>query len=363
MPHKQRGVECASCDVYDPAPRRVAIVKLAAVGDVLRTTSFLPGIRRMFQDARVDWLTQHAAVSLFEGNPLVDGVHATDGTVLPALLAATPFDVVICPDADPVTAALAAGLSLRDGGQRIGFGFEDGHVVPLSDAARHWYLLGLSDARKKANQETYQNLVGAVVGLPLPVQDRPVFVVSAGERARAQAWLGSCDGGHGRPLVGLNTGAGRRWPRKQWTLDGQVGLIRFLDERGYRVVLLGGPEEVERHRALVASAPAGACLDAGNDNTLRDFAARLDLCELLVTGDTMALHLGCALAKPIVALFGPTSSAEIELYGTGTKVFAEQLDCLVCYSTCDRTPSCQELISLDMVLAALIPQLEAVHNR
>jgi heptosyltransferase-2 len=98
-------------------------------------------------------------------------------------------------------------------------------------------------------------------------------------------------------------------------------------------------------------------LDAGTDNPLRDFCARVDLCQAVVTGDTMALHVGVALGKKVVALFGPTSAAEIELYGDGAKVFTDQLDCLCCYSACNKVPNCQDLISVEMVVQALEPLL------
>ena len=66
-PHKLRGKVCADCDEYAPAGRRVAIVKLAAAGDVLRTTSFLPGLRAMYPDAWFSWVTAPGALAFFEG--------------------------------------------------------------------------------------------------------------------------------------------------------------------------------------------------------------------------------------------------------------------------------------------------------
>jgi ADP-heptose:LPS heptosyltransferase len=72
----------------------------------------------------------------------------------------------------------------------------------------------------------------------------------------------------------------------------------------------------------------------------------------------MALHIAVALAKPVVALFGPTSAAEIELYGQGEKIQPPGLDCLVCYlSRCDKSPYCQELIDPERVASAVEGQL------
>ena len=44
-PHKRTGVTCATCERdYDPVRSRLLVVKLAALGDVLRTTAMLPAI-------------------------------------------------------------------------------------------------------------------------------------------------------------------------------------------------------------------------------------------------------------------------------------------------------------------------------
>jgi ADP-heptose:LPS heptosyltransferase len=94
-------------------------------------------------------------------------------------------------------------------------------------------------------------------------------------------------------------------------------------------------------------------IDTGCTNTLREFGALLDLCDVLVTGDAMALHIAIALKKKVVALFGPTSQAEIELYGRGKKLFAD-MDCLCCYRpTCDIRPSCMDTITPEQIFAVI----------
>jgi heptosyltransferase-2 len=69
------------------------------------------------------------------------------------------------------------------------------------------------------------------------------------------------------------------------------------------------------------------------------------------------MHIALARGRRTVALFGPTSSAEIEMYGFGEKV-VPAMACLSCYKTsCDFVPNCMDLISTEMVEAAVIRQL------
>jgi hypothetical protein len=61
-------------------------------------------------------------------------------------------------------------------------------------------------------------------------------------------------------------------------------------------------------------------------------------------------------------LFGPTSAAEIELYGLGEKVIPD-MTCLSCYkNSCDFVPNCMDLISTDMVESAVTRQLSIVRS-
>ena len=75
-------------------------------------------------------------------------------------------------------------------------------------------------------------------------------------------------------------------------------------------------------------------------------------CDLVVTGDTLGMHLAIGAAVPVVVLFGSTCPQEIELYGRGEKVVTP-ISCHPCYrKECDITPSCQDLIAVDVVHAA-----------
>src|SRR6187455_2222543 len=71
--HKLEGLECV-CQHYEPVRERILIVKLDAMGDVLRSTCVLPGLRERHAAASIDWITRPESVPLFRENPLVDRV-------------------------------------------------------------------------------------------------------------------------------------------------------------------------------------------------------------------------------------------------------------------------------------------------
>ena len=349
-PHKREGVHCEGCPFHDPLRFRILVVKLDAVGDVLRTTCILPGLRATHPDARIDWITREDAAPVFHGNPLLDRLIPYPGTAWSDILA-NEYDMVINLDTSPESARIG---TLARAGKRIGFGFDPrGHVFPWNKEAMDWFEMGLFDDVKIRNRKTYQQIALEICGLE--GQDRPIHLyLGEAEKKWSRDWAERKGLVRDRQVIGLNTGAGKRWGRKKWTEEGFVELVRLLRSSPKaganppQILLLGGPEEEDRNRRIVDRVGEHV-FDAGTGHELREFFSLVDLCDLLVTGDTMALHVAVALGKKVVALFGPTSAAEIELYGRGRKITSDA-PCVGCYRTsCDVTPTCMERISAEEV--------------
>lgn len=114
---------------------------------------------------------------------------------------------------------------------------------------------------------------------------------------------------------------------------------------------MGGPDECEQNKQL--SSKYHFITNTGCDFSALEFAHIVNLCDLIVTCDTFALHVATALTKKIVALFGPTSMNEIHIYNNGIKLMAES-ECNCYYQhTCKEAVSCMENISSASVLESI----------
>lgn len=362
-PHKESGAECAACTVYDPVSFRILIIKLGAMGDVLRTTSLLEPLHRTHPGCSIDWMTRAESVDLIKGT--VDRVLLPDGPAL-AEIQVREYDLVINLDLARDSAALA---SLARGRQKRGYLLApDGSVFPCDERGRTWYEMSLHDGLKKSNAETYQSHMLAILGLDPPV-GRIVVQLGDADRATARA-ISARHRLEGRsPVVGLNIGAGGRWRWKAWTPEGFADLARRLHEEwSAEVLLLYGPEEGGIRDAILRLSGV-PLIDTGGANPIRQFMGIVDLCDLVITGDTLALHVALGLGKRVAGLFGPTSIAEIEMYELGEKL-AGNVPCLGCYlNNCDVRPSCMESLSPDAVFAAAVralaqlgPGMKAAHR-
>ena len=353
--HKNSGVLC-TCDHYQKVEQRLLMIKLDAMGDVLRTTALLPALAEAHPGVAITWITRRESRLLLERNPYITEVLEYGPDALLQLQTRT-FDRVINLDAGKISAALARMANAK---QKDGFVFDArGYVQATNPAARKWLEMGVFDDLKRQGTRTYQEIMLEIIGCS-GAEHRYVLELSEDERARGRAHLERLGVDLSRPVIGLNTGAGQRWQLKQWREEGYLELVERLAKRHEaQFVLLGGPEERERHRRLMAGSKT-PLIDTGCDNTVRHFAAFVAACHVVVAGDTLAMHLALALKRRAVILFGPTSSAEIEMYGLGEKV-VPQMDCLVCYKpTCDFVPNCMDLVSTTMVEAAVERQLSAI---
>jgi heptosyltransferase-2 len=177
-----------------------------------------------------------------------------------------------------------------------------------------------ADRLKLVNRASHAAIFASMLGIEMgePELALPADAVARAGRFGAEHELT----GHG-PVIGLNTGSGGRWESKKLPEERTVELAAALAARGPATFLLcGGPEEEERNARIGRGLAARGMrwVDAGTRNTLLDFAARLALCDLLVTSDSLALHLAVTQKVPVLAFFAPTPAHEIELYGRGETV-------------------------------------------
>lgn len=339
---------CGDCPEYDPlgARTKVLVLKCRAQGDVLRTTALLPGLKRKYPRSHVTWLVDGESVDLLAGNPLVDSVLPYGlEAVLP--LEVRDFDVLICLDKEPGITALATKVRVA---KKFGFGMNaHGNLAAFNEAAAYAVRLGIDDGLKyRTNRKTYQEIAAEAAEVDY-ARDEYVFELGDAARRKARAFMAAHSIDASRPAVGLNTGAGTKFETKQWPIEHYRELARGLTgELGANVFLLGGPREEALNAAIAAGVPPHV-YNTGNDHSLPDFAGFVSLMDVVVTSDTLGMHLAVALKKKVIALFGPTCPQEIDLYDRGVKLFTGA-PCAPCYKQACPDAVCMQGIRPGRVL-------------
>jgi heptosyltransferase II len=192
--------------------------------------------------------------------------------------------------------------------------------------AREWFDMGVisefgkqrADELKKLNQRSHGQIFSKIFGVE---QVKPDFYLDESCRRWAQANLRKSV-----RRVGINPYSGGRWPSKELRPAELQRLIgRVLDGASpfgpaTAVVLLGAGEDFKKNEALVAKERAANLTAICTDESVQHLAAAIGELDYLISSDSLALHLAIAQDVPFTAFFSPTSAAEIDDWGIGTKV-------------------------------------------
>ena len=349
------GLLC-KCKNYTSLNKNLLIIKLDAMGDVLRTTSLLPLINKAWPDMRITWITREESIALLQNNPYITEIipYGTESIIH---LATRSFDRVVNLDTGKLSAGMASLVKSKD---KIGFILhQKGYVIGTNRAAEEWLRMGVFDDLKKMNKRSYQQIMCSILGLPENGL-RYVLELTENELNDGKRHLKEIGVDLSKKIVGIHTGGGGRWVLKQWSEKKFAELMRELVKKadsGLEIVLFGGPLEREQNKRIMRTM-RGYVFDAGCDNDIRHFAAMISHCSVFLSGDSLAMHIAIARGRRTVVLFGPTSSTEIDLFKLGDKIIPN-MDCLACYKQkCEYSPNCMDMITVPMVKSAVLQQLK-----
>jgi heptosyltransferase-2 len=333
-PHKEKGVICGNCNYYSKVDKKILIIKLGAIGDVIRTTPLLHKIKNEYPNSEIYWLTCFVEVlPKLVDQPL--NFDLKDVIYLKSL----NFDLLINLDKDREACALANQIKAK---AKKGFTLKNGKCSPLNKNAKHKWLTGIWDNLNKVNKKNYLEEIFEICGYRFNGEK---YIFDCLESYR---W----DIVEPHPLIGLNTGCGERWKTRLWSLEKWVELARELKASGYGVILLGGKDEDEKNKIISKE----SCVTYLGHFSLKQFFSLVNQCDIVVTAVSMSLHIAIALNKKIILFNNIFNRNEFELYGLG-KIIEPDLKCLGCFKQnfdekCPVT-NCMELITAQKIVESV----------
>jgi heptosyltransferase II len=313
-------------DPHEKDIRKILVVELWQIGDVVLATPVLRRLRELYPGATVTLLAKPHAVELLEGTSLVDEIIPYDfpwtartGKYRPGRydrrtltrllkdLRAQRFDVSLDCRMDLRSNILTRIIGAR---RRIGYDFGGGgflltDALPSPPAERHkiddWLAL-LEPLSGDSGNQTADN-------------PEPLLRVTDDERETARLNLHALGFSEDNLLIGIHPGAShesKRWPAERF---GEVGsalasrhsahLIVFVDPGGY-----GADIRLASDVAFVRT-------------SLREMMALMTHCDLLLCNDSGPMHIAAALGVPVVAVFQTGSPATYGPRGLKNTVVGE----------------------------------------
>lgn len=338
-PNKQFDVRCDNCSHYQSVDKKILIIKLGAIGDVIRTTPLLKKYKSMYPGAQFTWITLYPDVL-----PKAD-IHALYRMDAIGIfnVSNTTYDIAINLDKDPEACLL---LNQVEATEKYGFAFSNGHLAPATPKAAHKILTGLFDDLSKVNKKSYLEEIFEICHLDFNYEEYSIRRNSE----LGQKWSQEMqERAQGKTIIGLNTGCGDRWKTRLWPAESWILLIRKLQEAGYYPVVLGGKAEDEMNRFYAAE--TGVYYPGYF--SLEEFIELTASCDLIVTQVSLMMHIAIALQKTLILFNNIFNPHEFELYKRG--ILMQPSSGCDCYfgNTCKRSTSCMNDLDPNRVFAEL----------
>src|SRR5277367_3355655 len=319
----QSPVTTVSEDAALSTPRRLLIVRLGSMGDIIHTLPAATALRQAFPQASVGWVVEERWAELLctlaeprsgprsPRRPLIDRIHTVNTkTWRRSLLSPQTWEQIAAglselraqkyEAAVDFQGAIRSALLARWSGAPTVYGV----AQPRENIASMFYTRQVI-ARGSHIVEQNLSLAEAVARRPLELPNiefpRDESVEKQWEDRLRQ--IGD--------FVLLNPGAG--WGAKQWPAERYGFVARRLAQDGVKALINFGPGEESLVQA-VQSASEGTA--EGIACSLTELIALTRRARLFIGGDTGPMHLAAALGIPVVAIFGPTNPARNGPFGT-----------------------------------------------
>ena len=331
-------------------PRRILIVSVNWLGDLLFMTPAIRAIRRAHPDAFIACLSPQRGLDLLKGNPHLNEVipmpegrgisHLLRWIPLIRRLKAQRFDTAFLFHRSLTRAAAiwAAGIP---------------HRIGYRTAKRSWFItqgppLPPPDSLHKI--DAFLKVLEAA-GIPADGRHYDAGILPEDEQAAA-ALAGELGLRPGEPVIALHAGANwrlKRWPARRF---GQLA-DRLAETYGAKVLFIGGEGDLPLIRGILQRMRTKPLVAAGK-TTFRQMGALLRRTAMLISNDSGPLHMGLAAGVPVIALFGPTdpkltgpvdNAKAVTLFGS--------IGCPIpCYRQDCPANLCMEQITVEQILTA-----------
>jgi len=282
--------------------KRILIVRLSSLGDVVLTIPLLFALRERMPDAYIGWVVGEPAVPLIEDLTLLDQVHIWPRKPHPIFglrslvkeISDQSYNVSIDPQGLTKSSMLPflSGIKYRIGFERPSI--DSRELAPFLNNQRTKPPNGIKHVISR-------NLFLATkMDLQMPEFTPVQLSHNHSAHERMLSWFDSL---HIQPPT-MIFGIGAGFLTKIWPVEEIAVLVAEARKQGFSCLVLWGPQEKEKVDGW--KQVFGDLVIWTPPTDLREMIALLRLCDRYVGPDSLALHLAATLGLPTFSWFGPT---------------------------------------------------------
>ena len=312
------------------APKRILVVKLDHLGDVLLATPVFSNLSQAYPDAELHALTGAWSRVVLEKHPDVNKVLEYNSTAFCRTGAPTSLKQTF-----QLYRALRRQkydliVELRNDWRIICFSLL--RVAPKRlDRATLQVANKLGFAQFTGIHETTRNLdVLGKAGIPTPIKTT-TFSVTAEDEKWASNFLTAHQIGEERPLIAIHPGS--PMPLKRWMPERYAELADWLIARKRAKILFVGVADEMPIITEIQRLMHGESINIAGKTTLTQLASILHICNVFIGNDSGPMHLAAAVGTRTIGLYGPGDPTRFGPVGTKCQAIQSQTDCPPCRGT------------------------------
>jgi len=343
-------------------PKRILVIRLDRIGDVVLSLPVVQTLRRQFPQAYIAMMVRAECADLVRGHPAVDDViaykksggHKTlwGNVQFARRLRRFGFDtaLILHPSNRSHWIPWLAGIPVRIGYAR---------KVPrlLTHRLPHRKQEGAK------HESAYSLELLSFFGIDPSPGMMPVVAIRPDARERAAALLAAGGIGPGDTLVAVHPSAScisKRWPPERFAEVAD----RLVRERGVRICLVASAADSPAV-AQTSQAMRSPHLNLAGQLSLGELAAVLDRCRLLVSNDSGPVHIAAGVGTPVVDIFGRNNRGLSPMrwapLGEGHVILHREVGCVTCLAhRCDIEFLCLTTLAVDDVCQAALSVLDRI---
>ena len=316
--------------------KRIIVVDLLYLGDLLFAHPFFKGLRELFPEARIDLVANSNFSELMRVNPDLDHVYSynKNWTAIRSYkfakkLRMNNYQLGINIHGNWRTALLlkliSADKSIGYGGKGRGLFLDEEVEKDISSHMIEFYLDFLDNLRQSKHLETYFQTKEQDKKIESLNSEKavPSLIVKEAYSQSAKRKLENL--GLDKKFVVLNTGGS--WKTKRWPEKYFAEIADLLAEKGFKILFVGGPSDTERVSYIVGKLEnEDMVYNLSGKTSLLELAAVLKRAELVVSGDTGPVHIAAAVGTDTVTIFGPSDEEKYAPRGRAKNILIKNVD-------------------------------------
>ena len=314
----------------DFTPKRILVIKLDHLGDVVLATPVFSNLRRTYPNAELHALTGTWSRVVLERHPDVNEVLEYNSPAFCRTAQSTSLKQTLQLYQQLRRQKYDLVVELRGDWRTVWFSFLRLTPHRFSRAALQMTnKLGLSEF--SGTHETTRNLdVLKHADIPIPIQTATFSVTTEDEEWRSN-FLASHEIDKQYPLIAIHPGS--PIPLKRWLPERYAKLADWLIAHKCAQVLFVGVKDEMPIITEVQELMQGKSINIAGKTTLTQLASILHNCNVFIGNDSGPMHLAAAVGTQTIGLYGPGDPTRFGPMGVQCQTIRRKLDCPPCSGT------------------------------